>query len=142
MLLPFSASKLIKLDVIVNVLLPAFHTLQDTPFQIHNEVQLPLLSSGHPISPYHQLIAHGVGCILVFEYAYFYLQEKEVAGDLKETFALAVREYQKSGTQDAVQRALQVAIKECKEDKDKGTKIITDLVVKHRMSKKLLKSAQ
>jgi len=49
------------------------------------------------------------GCILIFEYSYFLLQQN---GDPSKTLALAVKRYRSSGTQAAVLNALQHAIKE------------------------------
>ena len=49
------------------------------------------------------------GCILVFEYSYFLLQQNR---DASNTLDLAVKEYQSSGTQATVLNALQHAIEE------------------------------
>ncbi|KAL4082146.1 hypothetical protein V8B97DRAFT_1927756 [Scleroderma yunnanense] len=92
---------------------------------------VPLLCPSYMDSNMHQLIIHGVGCILVFEYSYFCLQEK---GDPNDALTLAVKKYQDSGTQANVFEALQQAIQEHGEDHTKLQETIIHIILKNCMS--------
>jgi len=72
------------------------------------------------------------GCILVFEYSYFLLQQN---GDARNTLDLAMKVYKTSGTQTTVLHALQHAIKEHSSDYDTLMQVIVDIIVKHCMCK-------
>ena len=71
------------------------------------------------------------GCILVFEYSYFLLQNKDVSNALE----LALKEYKRSGTQAAVLRALKHAIKEHANDHQALQDIIFDIILANQMCK-------
>ncbi|KAL4073062.1 hypothetical protein V8B97DRAFT_304628 [Scleroderma yunnanense] len=86
------------------------------------------------LSSMNMLILHGVGCILVFEYSYFLIQNN---GQAYNAFNVAVKEYQKSGTQSAVLKALQHAIQEHGSDCATLQKVIIDIILENSMSKKL-----
>ncbi|KAL4076516.1 hypothetical protein V8B97DRAFT_1454226 [Scleroderma yunnanense] len=94
------------------------------------------MSHAPMVSPVHKLVAHGVGCLLVLEYSYFHLESDD--GDTNSVFASAVKEYQDSGTQVAVCKALQKAIKVHGDDKAGLQRAIINIVLDSRMSKKLL----
>ena len=72
------------------------------------------------------------GCILVFEYSYFLLQQN---GDTSNALDLAVKEYQSSGTQATVLTALQHAINEYSNDYGVLMQAIIDIIVDNRMCK-------
>ena len=72
------------------------------------------------------------GCILVFEYSYFLLQQN---GDTMNTLDLAVEEYESSGTQAIVLSALQHAINEHSNDYDVLMQAIIDIIIKNCMCK-------
>lgn len=123
-----------------------------------------MLLSDHSIpSHYHQII-HAAGktivfviymysnwqdipgCILVFEYAYLYLQ-KNKESNFKDVFTSAASQYQTSGTQDSIQKALQsVEVDKYKksymsqQNKTKLVEVITEVIVNHRMCKFLFKN--
>ena len=84
------------------------------------------------ISFSHVLSKQFKACILVFEYSYFLLQQN---GDARNTLALAVKEYQSSGTKATVLSALQHAIKEHSNDYNALMPVITDIIVNNRMCK-------
>ncbi|KAL4082048.1 hypothetical protein V8B97DRAFT_157612 [Scleroderma yunnanense] len=73
------------------------------------------------------------GCILVFEYSYFYSQAQ---GDQKDIFVHAFKEYQNSGTQAAVCKALQQAIQQHHHSSDNLQQAIMDIILANRMSTK------
>jgi len=77
------------------------------------------------------------GCILIFEYSYFYLQAK---GDQKNIIALAVNEYQEPSPsiQDTIIVALQHTIQEYNRDHTKLQQAIFDIIVANRMCKFVL----
>jgi len=73
------------------------------------------------------------GCILIFEYSYFLLQQN---GDASSTLDLAVKEYQTSGTQATVLNALQHAIKEhSNHNYDALMQVTVDIIVNNCMCK-------
>ena len=73
------------------------------------------------------------GCILIFEYSYFLLQQN---GDASNTLDLAVKEYQTSGTQATVLNALQHAIKEHSNNNyDALMQVTVDIIVNNCMCK-------
>jgi len=75
---------------------------------------------------------HFKGCILIFEYSFFLLQQ---IGDARNTLYLAVNEYRSSGTQATVLNALQHAIKEHGNDYDTLMQVIINIIVNNRMCK-------
>jgi len=75
------------------------------------------------------------GCILIFEYCYFYLQAK---ADQKDIIALAVKEYQESRIQSSIVVALQHTIQEYNKDHIKLQQAIFDIIVANHMCKSLL----
>lgn len=105
------------------------------------------MSDGSMVSPIHKLIAHGIGklicsspeffpqnstgCILILEYSYFYLQSDEQ--DPIHVFASAVKQYQSSGTQAAVCKALKKAIQVHGNNKDKLQQAVIDIILDSRM---------
>ncbi|KIM58397.1 hypothetical protein SCLCIDRAFT_1218771, partial [Scleroderma citrinum Foug A] len=94
---------------------------------------LPLLCPKSSMaSPMCKPIIHGAGCILVFEYSYFLLQQN---GDTSNALDLAVKEYQSSGTQATVLTALQHAINEYSNDYGVLMQAIIDIIVDNRMCK-------
>ena len=81
----------------------------------------------HTFSYYFQ------GVLLVFEYAWFLLQQtKNVDNNL---ITLAIKAYQTSGTQAAVLNALQPAIEEHCDDPDTLTNVIIGIIHMYRMCK-------
>ena len=72
------------------------------------------------------------GCILVFEYSYFLLQKND---DAKNVLDLSVKEYQSSGTQATVLKALQHAINEHENEHDALMQVIIDIILNNRMCK-------
>ncbi|KIM68384.1 hypothetical protein SCLCIDRAFT_1209207 [Scleroderma citrinum Foug A] len=96
---------------------------------------IPLMCHSLKDSPMHQSIMHGVGCILVFEYAYFLLQTNE---ETRNALHLAVKEYQSSGTQANVLNTLQHIIEEHGYDQDSLMHAIMEIILNHHMSKKFL----
>ena len=109
---------------------------------------LPLMCPLFMVSDMHKSILHGAGkltpllfiaskcfkgCILVFEYYYFLLQNKTV-----NAFKLAVKKYQQSGTQAAVLKALRKAIKEHSTDHQALQDSIFDIIIANRMCKLFL----
>jgi len=117
------------------------------PYTIRDDVNLPLMSDGPMASPVHKLIAHGVGkvmssflcislknsvaCILILEYSYFYLESNEE--DPIGVFASAVKEYQSSGTQAAVCKALRKAIQAHENNEVKLQAAIMGIILNSRM---------
>jgi len=75
------------------------------------------------------------GCILIFEYSYFYSQAK---ADQKDVIALAVKEYQESRIQSTVVVALQHTIQKHDKDDIKLQQAIFDIIVENRMCKFVL----
>ena len=73
------------------------------------------------------------GCLFIVEYSYFYLQSNDE--DPISVFASAVMEYQTSGTQTSVCKALKKAIKHCGNDSNKLKKAIIDIILDARMCK-------
>ena len=76
------------------------------------------------------------GCILVFEYSYFLKQNNKAENANK----LAVRKYQKSGTQAAVLKALKNATKEHSNDHQALQDSIFDIILANCMCKLFLLS--
>ncbi|KAL4064197.1 hypothetical protein V8B97DRAFT_1988607 [Scleroderma yunnanense] len=69
--------------------------IQNKILYINDFLELPLLCPPQMASSMQKCIIHGAGCILIFEYSYFYMQTKT---DQKDIIALAVKEYQQSST--------------------------------------------
>ncbi|KAL4063487.1 hypothetical protein V8B97DRAFT_1992056 [Scleroderma yunnanense] len=84
-------------------------------------------------SSMQQCIIHGAGCILIFEYLYFYMQ---ATTDQKDIITLAVKEYQQSSTQSTVVNALYHTIQEHSKDHFKLLQAIFDIIVENCMSNK------
>ena len=84
------------------------------------------------ISFFYILPKYLKGCILIFEYTYFLLQQNE---DTSSALNLAVKEYERSGTQAAVLNALQYVIQQHGNDNDALTSAITKIIFNHRMCK-------
>lgn len=78
-------------------------------------------------------ILTAVGCILLAEYAYFFLRNGRL--EAKDIFRNAVREYNASGTKAVIQEAVANAIEEHGNNLDKLGSNILDIVLKHRMCK-------
>ncbi|KAL4074760.1 hypothetical protein V8B97DRAFT_1609322 [Scleroderma yunnanense] len=84
-------------------------------------------------SSMQQCIIHGAGCILIFEYSYFYMQ---ATTNWKNIIALAVKEYQQSGTQSTVVDALYHTIQKHSKDHVKLLQAVFDIIVENCMSNK------
>ena len=84
------------------------------------------------ISSFYLLPKQITGCILVFEYFHFLLQQ---CGDARKTPDLAVKEYQSSGAQAKVLNALQHAIEEYRNDHNALMQAIIDIIVNNHMCK-------
>ena len=110
-------------------------------------ISMPLLCPLSIVSDMHKSIIHGAGenihfssimskhfkgCILVLEYCYFLSQTNSNA---KNAFAIALKEYQQSGTQAIVSNVLQDAIKEHSNDHDTLIYVITDIILTNQMCK-------
>ncbi|KAL4071226.1 hypothetical protein V8B97DRAFT_1852345, partial [Scleroderma yunnanense] len=93
---------------------------------------LPLMFPFSIVHSKSKTITHGVGCILVFEYSYFYSQAQ---GDQKDIVVHAFKEYQNSGTQAAVCKALQQAIQQHHHSSDNLQQAIMDIILANRMCK-------
>ncbi|KAL4075168.1 hypothetical protein V8B97DRAFT_1944744 [Scleroderma yunnanense] len=103
------------------------------PLDIGDSIELPLMCPSSMISPMQKHIIHGAGCILVLEYSYFCLQAQ---ANPKEVISFAVEEYQHSGIQDTVVKALQQAINEHKKDHSKLQHAIINIILENHMSNK------
>ncbi|KIM50951.1 hypothetical protein SCLCIDRAFT_1222683 [Scleroderma citrinum Foug A] len=77
----------------------------------------------------HKCIIHGVGCLIVYEYSYFCLQEQHNHHDV---VAHAVKQYEDSGTQARVFQNLQWVLQE-KNNLTVQT-LILDIILRNRMS--------
>jgi len=88
-----------------------------------------LVSHIHSLSTISKFVK---GCILIFEYSYFYLQAK---ANQKDIIALAVKEYQESRIQSTIVAALQNTIQEYNEEHIKLQQAIFDIIVENRMCK-------
>ena len=110
-------------------------------------ISMPLLCPLSITSDMHKSIIHGAGeethflsimskhfkgCILVWEYCYFLSQTNSNA---KNAFAIALKEYQQSGTQAVVSDVLQDAIKKHSNDHDTLIYVITDIILTNQMCK-------
>ncbi|KIM50449.1 hypothetical protein SCLCIDRAFT_1225338 [Scleroderma citrinum Foug A] len=78
----------------------------------------------------YQCIIHGVGCIIVYEYSYFCLQGR---GNLQDVIALAIKQYEDSGTQASVFQDLQEVLQAL--DHVTMQPLILDIILRNRMSK-------
>ena len=72
------------------------------------------------------------GCIIVYEYSYFCLQGKVSPQDI---IALAVKQYEDSGTQANVYQDLQHMLQEHDNDHITMQKFILDIILKNCMCK-------
>ena len=110
-------------------------------------ISMPLLCPLSIVSDMHKSIIHGAGeeihflsimskhfkgFILVLEYCYFLSQTNINA---KNAFAIALKEYQQSGTQAIVSNVLQDAIKKHSDDHDTLIYVITDIILTNQMCK-------
>lgn len=77
------------------------------------------------------LSENSTACILILEYSYFYLESNEE--DPIGVFASAIKEYQSSGTQTTVCKALKKAIKLHENDKAKLQEAIMGIILNSRM---------
>jgi len=87
------------------------------------------------ISFFYMLPKYFKGCILVFEYTYFLLQQN---GDNRNDLNLAVKEYERSGTQAAILNALQHVIQQHGDDHDALASAITEIILTNCMCKLIL----
>ena len=78
------------------------------------------------------------GVLLVFEYAWFLLQQTKNAGNDSALIDVAIKTYQTSGTQTTVLNALQPAIEKHCDNHDRLIDAIIDIIHKHRMCKWIL----
>ena len=110
-------------------------------------ISMPLLCPSSIVSNMHKSIIHGAGeeihflsimskhfkgCILVLEYCYFLSQTNS---NVKNAFAIALKEYQQSGTQAIVSNVLQGVIKKHSNDHDTLIYVITDIILTNQMCK-------
>ena len=110
-------------------------------------ISMPLLCPFFTVSDMHKSIIHGAGeeihflsimskhfkgCILVLEYCYFLSQTNSNA---KNAFAIALKEYQQSGTQAIVSNVLWDAINKHSDDHDTLIYVITDIILTNQMCK-------
>ena len=110
-------------------------------------ISMPLLCPLSIVSDMHKSIIHGAGeethfssimskhfkgCILVLEYCYFLSQTNSNA---KNAFAIALKEYQQSGTQAIVSNVLQDTIKKHNDNHDTLIYVITDIILTNQMCK-------
>jgi len=89
------------------------------------------------ISFFYILPKYFKGCILIFEYTYFLLQQNEDTST-RNALNLAVEEYERSGTLAAVLDALQHAIEQHGDDHNALTPAITEIILNNRMCKLIL----
>ena len=78
---------------------------------------------------------HFQGVLLVFEYAWFLLQQTKNADNNPVLIDLATKAYQISGTQAAVLNEVQPAIEEHCDNSNIMTNVIIGIIHKHRMCK-------
>ena len=111
---------------------------------------LPLMCPSFMVPDMHKSIMHGAGetpllfiaskyfkgCILVFEYSYFLLQN--TGNKAVNVIKLAVKKYQQSGTQATVLKALKNATKEHNNDHQALQDSIIDIILANRMCKLFL----
>ncbi|KIM62742.1 hypothetical protein SCLCIDRAFT_24806 [Scleroderma citrinum Foug A] len=76
---------------------------------------------------------HGVECIIIYEYTYFCLQLER--GNPEDVIALAIKQYEDSGTQANVVQDLQHMLQEHDDDVTMS-KYMFDIVMRNRMSNK------
>ncbi|KAL4071086.1 hypothetical protein V8B97DRAFT_486484 [Scleroderma yunnanense] len=96
-------------------------------------LKLPLMFPFSIVHSKSKTITHGVGCILVFEYSYFCSLAQE---DPKDMFVHAFKEYQDSGTQATVCKALKQAIQQHHDSSDHFQQVIMDIILANHMSTK------
>ena len=72
------------------------------------------------------------GCIIVYEYSYFCLQG---GGNPQDVIALAVKQYEDSGTQANVLQDLKQALQEHDDSNVTVQKLIFDIILRNRMCK-------
>ena len=99
------------------------------------------------VSSMHKCILHGVGeqimipllftlmikgCLIVYEYFYFCLQGR---GNSQDVIALAVKQYEDSGTQANVFQDLHQMLQEHEHDHIMVHKLILDIILRNRMCK-------
>ncbi|KIM53999.1 hypothetical protein SCLCIDRAFT_1222430 [Scleroderma citrinum Foug A] len=78
----------------------------------------------------YQCIIHGVGCVIVYEYAYFCLQ-----GNLQDVIALGVKQYQDSGTQASIFQDLQQVFQAHANNQVTIQPLVLDIILRNQMSK-------
>ncbi|KAI6146883.1 hypothetical protein BKA82DRAFT_2195135 [Pisolithus tinctorius] len=77
-----------------------------------------------------------LGCLLVAELAYFVMQDGQHIW--KDALSLAVEEYKTSNMQAAISKAVKAVFYEHNGDMDGLCKAIIEIIMKNRMSNKLL----
>ncbi|KAI6010292.1 hypothetical protein EDC04DRAFT_2769900 [Pisolithus marmoratus] len=99
-------------------------------------LRMPTLSTSRKHSM-ESIAEHGIGCLLVFEYLYFWLQGSKARNDLQKNLTWAVEEYQTSGTQDKVHECIKAAFKQHGDSVDVLCPTLMEIAKKYQMSKKL-----
>ena len=75
------------------------------------------------------------GCIIVYEYSYFCLQGR---GNLQDVIALAIKQYEESGTQASVFQDLQQVLQAHDNDHVTMQSLILDIILRNRMCKLMI----
>ena len=103
------------------------------PFSMVSDMSKSIIHGAGKEAYFSSIVSkHFKGCILVFEYCYFLLQNDRSA---RSAFKIALKEYQQSDTQAIVSNALQDAIKKHSNDHDTLINDITDIIITNQMCK-------
>ncbi|KAI6013898.1 hypothetical protein EDC04DRAFT_680293 [Pisolithus marmoratus] len=78
---------------------------------------------------------HGIGAILVLEYFYFLVQDKDARNDLQAALDLSVAEYQTSGTRESVCKHINEAFQAHGENVDILCPILLQVAKEKQMSR-------
>ncbi|KIK14515.1 hypothetical protein PISMIDRAFT_687869 [Pisolithus microcarpus 441] len=113
-----------------------FSSLQPSISHPAQSLNIPTFSTTMQYS--RQCIAEdGVGAILVFEYLYFLLQEKDGSNSLQEDLNLAAEEYKSSGIHAKVNKLIQAAFQNHGDDVETLCPILVKIAQQNQLSKML-----
>ncbi|KAI6026816.1 hypothetical protein BKA83DRAFT_4491262 [Pisolithus microcarpus] len=111
-----------------------FSSLQPSISHPAQSLNIPTFSTTMQYS--RQCIAEdGVGAILVFEYLYFLLQEKDGSNSLQEDLNLAAEEYKSSGIHAKVNKLIQAAFQNHGDDVETLCPILVKIAQQNQLCK-------
>ncbi|KAI6144654.1 hypothetical protein BKA82DRAFT_4358429 [Pisolithus tinctorius] len=114
--------------------------MSQTKFEVNTAIHMPPLSKDVTLlgkfPTLQSMVEHAIGCLLVAEHSYFSMQQGHHLW--QEVLTLAAKEYENPSIHMAISTAVKAAVHDHSSDMDGLCEAIINIIIKYRMSNKLL----